>query len=238
MRRVSDNDNLELKKRSRRRLVGAAALALVAAIVLPMVMDSEPATSVHDIQVSIPERSLDSSPISALPETLPPLPADIPEVPASTAPEVEEAVRPVEPSIDPVPAPSSRPSDVAAAKSPEPKAAAGRPAGGAQAESSKPAPDGAAASADGERAKAILEGRAAAQPASDDEFVVQAGAFSDADKAASHQIELAARGFKSYIERAEGVSRVRIGPFASRSDAEAMVRKLKNASLDGVVSTR
>ncbi|MBA4741861.1 MAG: SPOR domain-containing protein [Azoarcus sp.] len=236
---MSDNDNLELKKRSRRRLVGAAALALIAAIVLPMVMDSEPATSVHDIQVSIPERSLDSSPISALPETLPPLPVDIPEVPASTAPEVEEAVRPVEPSIDPVPAPSSEPSDVATAKSPEPKAAAEPPADDvAQAESSKPAPNGATASAEGERAKAILEGRAAAQPRSDDEFVVQVGAFSDADKAASHQIELAARGFKSYIERAEGVSRVRIGPFASRSDAEAMVRKLKNASLDGVVSTR
>lgn len=237
MPRVSDNDNLELKKRSRRRLVGAAALALVAAIVLPMVMDSEPAPSVHDIQVSIPERGLDSSPISALPEMLPPLPVDIPEVPDSTAPEVEQAVRPIEPAPTPVPEPPA----AEAAKKPQaaPRPPADEPA---PTPAQSVAPDEksqrAAASDDGERAKAILEGRASTPPVSGDEFVVQVGAFSDADKASSRQIELAARGFKSYIERSGGVSRVRIGPFASREDAEAMVRRLESASLDGVVSTR
>lgn len=47
---------LELKKRARRRLVGATALALLAAIVLPMVMDHEPKQPVQDIQIRIPSQ--------------------------------------------------------------------------------------------------------------------------------------------------------------------------------------
>ena len=45
---------LELKKRARRRLVGAAAFALTAAIILPMVMDHEPRPLTQDIQIRIP----------------------------------------------------------------------------------------------------------------------------------------------------------------------------------------
>ncbi len=45
---------LDLKKRARRRLVGAAALALIAAAVLPMVMDREPGQAVQDIEIRIP----------------------------------------------------------------------------------------------------------------------------------------------------------------------------------------
>lgn len=43
-----------LKKRARRRLIGAVALALFAAILLPMVMDHQPASPIKDIQVRIP----------------------------------------------------------------------------------------------------------------------------------------------------------------------------------------
>jgi hypothetical protein len=49
-------DELQLKKRARRRLVGAAALALFAVIVLPMVMDREPRPLNQDIQVRIPSQ--------------------------------------------------------------------------------------------------------------------------------------------------------------------------------------
>lgn len=47
---------LPQKKRARRRLVGAAAICLAAAIVLPLVFDSEPRQGREDIQVSIPSR--------------------------------------------------------------------------------------------------------------------------------------------------------------------------------------
>lgn len=238
MPRVPDNDNLELKKRSRRRLVGAAALALLAAIVLPMVMDDEPASPVREIQVTIPERALDSSPIAALPESGERSEA-VPAALDDASPEVEQAVRPVEPAAVARPAePASPPPAPSAAIAPPAKPAA-VPSG------ERPVPPVAsvrdAESDEAARARAILEGRTPAtapMSGSGSEFVVQVGAFSDPGKASARQIELAARGFKSYVETGEGVSRVRVGPFATRADAESMQRRLKEASLDGVVSTR
>ncbi|WP_417066983.1 SPOR domain-containing protein [Niveibacterium terrae] len=54
---MADNEpQIELKKRARRRLVGASALALLAAIVLPMVMEHEPRQAGQDIQVRIPSQ--------------------------------------------------------------------------------------------------------------------------------------------------------------------------------------
>lgn len=53
-RGVRPDDDTQLKKRARRRLIGAVALALFAAIVLPMVMDHQPAPPLKDIQVRIP----------------------------------------------------------------------------------------------------------------------------------------------------------------------------------------
>lgn len=48
------DDAALLKKRARRRLIGAVALAMLAAIILPMVMDHQPAPPLKDIQVRIP----------------------------------------------------------------------------------------------------------------------------------------------------------------------------------------
>lgn len=54
---MPENDTqLEFKKRARRRLVGAVALALLAAIVLPIVMDQPPEPPNQDIQLRIPGR--------------------------------------------------------------------------------------------------------------------------------------------------------------------------------------
>jgi DedD protein len=249
MARVSDNDNLELKKRSRRRLVGAATLALIAAIILPMVMDGEPVKPSQEIQVTIPDGGLVGGPVAAYPEPIPAVPFDDGAPEAESVPEVEQAVRPVVPeplaespppqaAVAPAPAPPA-PASTPPAAPPAPKAPpAASPPADAPAPPSVPAPS--AATDEGERARAILEGRdrQAAAASAGREFVVQVGAFSDPEKASSRQLELAARGFKSFIEVADGVSRVRIGPFASRSDAEAMLERLKRASLEGVVSTR
>ncbi|HUY04230.1 MAG TPA: SPOR domain-containing protein [Rhodocyclaceae bacterium] len=57
----AEDEQLELKKRARRRLVGAVALALAAVIVLPMVMDQEPKPLTRDIQIRIP--SQDAAPM-------------------------------------------------------------------------------------------------------------------------------------------------------------------------------
>jgi DedD protein len=50
----TSDPQLHLKKKARRRLVGAVAIAGLAAVVLPMVMDEEPKQVVQDIQIRIP----------------------------------------------------------------------------------------------------------------------------------------------------------------------------------------
>lgn len=77
-----------LRRRGRRRLVGAIALVLLAAIVLPMVFDPEPNSSAPPISVRIPgEDDAGFSP-KAAPKAAPPLApqAAAPSAPAVTAP--------------------------------------------------------------------------------------------------------------------------------------------------------
>lgn len=52
---MEDTDvQLQLKKRARRRLVGAVAFVSVVAVALPMVMDHEPRQPVQDVEIRIP----------------------------------------------------------------------------------------------------------------------------------------------------------------------------------------
>lgn len=74
MTETDSTDGLDLKKRARRRLVGAVALALLAVIVLPIVMDEEPRPLGQDIQIRIP--SQDSAAPAAHPPAAPPAVAE------------------------------------------------------------------------------------------------------------------------------------------------------------------
>jgi DedD protein len=55
-RRAGNDPMLPEKKRARRRLVGAVALALAAAVGLPMLLDSEPKPLAGDIAIQIPPK--------------------------------------------------------------------------------------------------------------------------------------------------------------------------------------
>ncbi|HUF19821.1 MAG TPA: SPOR domain-containing protein [Burkholderiales bacterium] len=48
------DDELQLKKRARRRLVGVIALVLVVVVFLPMILDNEPKPLSEDIAINIP----------------------------------------------------------------------------------------------------------------------------------------------------------------------------------------
>ena len=50
----TSDPQLHLKKKARRRLVGAVAIAGFAAVILPMVMDEEPKPVAQDVQIRIP----------------------------------------------------------------------------------------------------------------------------------------------------------------------------------------
>lgn len=54
MAKENTDDELNLRRKARRRLIGAVALTLAVVVILPMVLDSEPKTGGRDIDLSIP----------------------------------------------------------------------------------------------------------------------------------------------------------------------------------------
>lgn len=232
---MSDSEHSDLQKRARWRLLGGAVVALIAAIVLPLIMDDEPVVPTHEIQVTIPDRDSDiaARPIAGVqPQQLAPAPLEQPlggeeiiddegvvldETPPSAV-AAAPALRPVE---SPRPTPPA-----AAAVTPPPPPPVTPP---------KPAIDEAA------RVAAILEGRelpaapvAAASPSG--KFVVQVGAFGDAAKAGSLSADLKKRGFPAFTESAGPVTRVRVGPFANRNEAERVVERLRELNMSPVLT--
>ena len=112
--RAGDDPVLPEKKRARRRLVGAVALALAVAVGLPMVLDSEPKPLASDIAIQIPSRDK----VSPLP--LPAAPGEAPAaVPADSLDQREQFVepasaRPREPALAPAPPGAALPVPVSA----------------------------------------------------------------------------------------------------------------------------
>lgn len=247
---MAETDNLDLKKRARRRLVGSVALALVAAVVLPMVMDREPTPSEQDVQIHIPRQD---SPYSgkapngaaqpdaaAQPGNAPP-DADLatPPVPLAGAQDGAEAAagaaqdKPVKPPVKTEPKAEAKLEPKVVAK-PLP-----RP------EAPKPTPDRESAgaetarlSADAARAAALLEGRsvAANSPSTSESLVVQLGAYRDRANALALRDKLKAAGFPAYSETLGDKTRVRVGPFSSRDAAEQAMQRLAAKGYKGVVT--
>jgi DedD protein len=84
------------------------------------------------------------------------------------------------------------------------------------------------------------ESRVEKKPSSASMFVVQLGAFSDPLKAKQQQQNLTTNGITTYTENIKTergeVTRVRIGPFSVRSEAEEMRNRLKGLGINGVVT--
>lgn len=70
-------------------------------------------------------------------------------------------------------------------------------------------------------------------------FVVQVGAFAEADSAREARAKVEKLGLKTYTQVAQTPSgsriRVRVGPFASRAEADAALARARGAGLAAVV---
>lgn len=212
---ISDEE-LQLKKRARRRLVGAIALVLLIVVFLPMILDSEPKPLNQDIAITIPPiPKPESMPQTPAPATgaasTPTIPhvAGMPEAtPAVVKPGSTSGVEPKTAS----PKGETHRSEVNTEAKPEGKPAP-RPV---QKHEVRPAPPD--------------------HPATSDEsFVVQLGAFSNAANAKVLQKKLQDNKFKAYTElvrnSAGDRTRVRVGPYASRDAAEKARDRLKSMKL-------
>ncbi len=192
-----------LKRRSRRRLVGAVALVLLAVIVLPMVFDTEPRQTEPSVSVRIP-----------------------PEDDAKFAPQLSGAPASVTPSAVPAPAseaaaPSAKPQSLASAQPAAPAATKSeRPAK----QETKPAARG--TSTERARAEAALKNIEFVVP-------VAALADPDKVKALTDRLAAAKLPYYTEpVATASGtVTRVRAGPFANRGAADRALEKLKGMGL-------
>lgn len=242
---ANDTDELEVKKRARRRLVGAAALALLAVVVLPLAMDDDAPVTVPDLQVSIPGRGEAPTPVkvdiepdaaSGVPEPAgTPPPASVPTPTLPTVP----AASPPEPPVQPPPAstPPAPPSTASSSSATPPSTPPASAQDGDDARRRQ-------REAEAARALALLNDGAAARepargssPSAGKKLFIQVGAFGDAARAAALASELKKQGFAAYAEKAGRVTRVRIGPLP-KADAEQAVSRLKAQGRDAKLMSR
>jgi DedD protein len=228
-------EELQLRKRARRRLIGAIALVTIVAVFLPMALDHEPKPLSQDISIQIPSPNSGAftSKIAPVPDAKSvakpavgvPVPSETPDK-ADVPPAAEAAAKPAAdtrtpPAYDTEAAAPTKP----AAEQPKVQttSAVKPPA------KSAPAPKAA------EKPKAVDQTRPDAKSAV--AYVVQVAALTDADKAKKMQEQIAAAGVKSYTEVVAtvrgNVTRVRAGPFASRDEAEKTRDQLKGMGLNG-----
>lgn len=216
-----------MRRRARHRLIGAAVLVLAGVIGFPLLFDTQPRPVAVDIPIEIPDRNK-AKPLA--------LPAAAPAPAPVAAPVAAGAATPA-----PAPKPEEK---VAAAPVPPAPVAIKTEAKPAPAKA-EPEPKAVAAADDGAKARALLEGKpvevAAASPAGAERFIVQVGAFADADKARDARLKLEKAGLKTYTHVAETKdgkrTRVRVGPFASRAEADKAADRIKGLDLPAAILT-
>ena len=235
-----------MRKRAKHRLIGSAVLVLIGVVGFPLLFDTQPRPIPVDIPIEIPGKAtVKPLTVPAAPTATAPAPAAAPaptpaapteKVAAAASLAPKEEILPSKPaaaaSAPAVAKPETKPEPKPAPK-PEPKPAA------------KPEPKP-AANADAARASALLNGSTppAAKPAAaeaDGRFVVQVGAFSDVTKAREARLKVEKAGLKTYTQVAETKDgkriRVRVGPFASKAEAEKAASKIKTLELPAAILT-
>jgi DedD protein len=187
----------QLRKRTRRRLIGAFALLLAAVVLVPMLLDPAPRALPESIPIELPSDRTPFTPKIAPPASEAPAASEsaIPAAPGSAADSASETSNPAAPAAAQPAAPASKD----AAK-------------GASESQSKPPP-----------------AKSAVAPAA--RIFVQAAAMAKESKARELAERLAKSGMTPFVERTEtsdGVRfRVRLGPFATRGEAERSRARLR-----------
>ncbi len=219
---------LELKRRGRRRLIGAVTLGLLAIVILPMVFDSVPKTGVTGAKAAKQEIAINIPPKDGLPAVVEPsmpagmvAPAPVPS-PAVISPEAANAASGGAAVVEP-PKKVELP-DPTVARKVETKA----PAAPTPAVKVAPKVEPKAASKADPKAEPLKEG-----------FVVQIGAYKDAENAKSIVAQMKEAKLPVFTDtiavKTGNVTRVRVGPYTTKTKAESALVQVKLAGGDGKV---
>lgn len=202
-----DEQEIQFKKRARRRLVGSVALVLFMIVALPMVLEDRSAqTPKTPVAISIPSQDGEAFVPKAEPVAPTPEPQVQPE-PVQVAPE------PVIAAPEPAPVIEEKPKQEVQKKEAEVKPAKveakPEPVKTPKKEEKKPTPE-------------KVSGN----------YFIQIGVFSDPEKVKQMQAKLSSAGLKSNVDLIDTPkgqkSRLRAGPYSNKSDAEDKLTKVKS----------
>ena len=198
MARIKNEQDLLLRKRARRRVVGSVVLVIMAVIFLPMILERVPEQVEQEVEIIM------------LSENLP----DEPSVVVTQNNRIEDIASV---SIKPITGTNVIKKVIIESEQLTEKA-------GSKEDSENNPKD----------KKSII---------TIEKFVVQLGAFSDANKAKDQQRSLKSNGIeKAYTEMIKNenteVTRVRVGPFSTREAAENEQIKIRLLGINGVVINR
>ncbi|HEX4523921.1 MAG TPA: SPOR domain-containing protein [Casimicrobiaceae bacterium] len=214
----------ELKRRARRRLVGAVVLALAAAVMLPMLLESDPKPLGNDVSIQIPpidqgkfvtslsrDKSAENKAAAGIPAVAPTASA------GSAAPPPDRTLAAAEQRVL---GGSRAPAIMSSApEAMRPQTPAAAPASGAP------------------PAKAGTEPAAAGGA-----LFVQVAALADSQAAADLAAKLLASGFPARVEavatRQGPVQRVRVGGYPSREAADVALANIKAAGYGNAIITQ
>lgn len=235
-----------IRKRARHRLMGSVVLVLGAVVGLPLLFDSQPRPVAIDTPIVIPDRN-QTSPLSATVASAKTGASteSSAQDPVGTAgqtgaaksaltnsagldPHEEVVTKDSKAEVKPDARLEPKPELKAEAK-PEPKSESkAEPKNDSKLEANPDAKEAA-------KAKALLDGKEAPKAGDDVRSVVQVGAYADLAKAKEARAKLESAGFKTYtqeIDTKDGKRiRVRVGPFATKEEADKTAEKIRKLNL-------
>ncbi|HVW65140.1 MAG TPA: SPOR domain-containing protein [Nitrosospira sp.] len=223
MAKTLSEDEIQLRKRARRRLIGAIVLVAVTVVVLPMVLDNKPEQRNHEIEIRIPAEDAAGE--------LPPQAATFPQIPSAGVPDsgTSESQR-----------------QEAAASQP------GRQSSAQAGDKDKPAASSAAPgiTSGGESARTgstadmfVVQLGAFADPAKARQQLRSLTSKEKDIKVYTETIKTGkgtgSRGSDNRKEADDNeITRVRAGPFRTREEAEVARERLRKLGFEGVVTDK
>ncbi len=203
------NQSLDaLRRQARHRLIGATILVLIAVIGFPLVFDTKPREVAADIRIDMPDKDAVRS--SQAPS---PPPSALPVAEPVPVPDTQVTAPPpsAEPTAKAVVPPSVMPEKVLPIEPKDEEVLAKTDSDGAKNSDAAP------------------------------RFIVQVGAFAEESKSKEVRSKLEKAGIKTYTHIAQTKEgkriRVRVGPFATKEEAQKTVDKIKSLNLSATVLT-
>lgn len=210
MPKAASDEEIQLRGRARRRLLGAIVLVTIAVVVLPMVLDQEPRQVSQDIAIHIPSRDQTSP--------LPPV----------AKPGGTEIARPIsgKPAAEPAPAKTEAAEPPAKPAGEEPATPAEKPAEAPPAAAKAPEPAPAPVEGAGIKDGFVVQVDAFSDP-------------SNAEQRQRKLSSQGIKTFTDVVKTQKGdLTRVRVGPFPSREAAEKERERLAKLGIQGVVAPK